>query len=116
MIDLPTTVDVPLRRDEQGLICVAQSHITLLSLVTRYKAGASPETIHQELPTISVADIYAVIAYYLAHREAVDAHFHQIETSAERQRQARQRKDPMTAAFNAKMRSLLAKADQKNGH
>lgn len=108
MIDMPTTVDVPLRTDEHGVIRVGDTRVTLLTIVGRYRVGDTPEQIHAGFPTVPVADIYAVIAYYLAHRDEVDTYIDQVETEAETRRQAHEANDPKAAAFNAKMRALLA--------
>jgi len=107
MIDVPTTVDVPLRTDEQGVIRVGETRVTLLTVVNRYRVGDTPEMIHQGFPTVSLADIYAVIAYYLAHQDEVDMYIHKIEAEAERQRQEYEANDPKAAAFSMKMRKLL---------
>lgn len=108
MIDVPTTVDVPLRIDEYGVIRVGNTRVTLPTILARHRAGDTPEMIHDGFPTVSVADVYAVIAYYLAHRDEVDAYIRQIETEAEHQRQEHEASDPKAAAFNAKMQALLA--------
>lgn len=108
MIDVPTTVDVPLRTDEHGVIRVGNTRVTLLTLISRYRMGDTPEMIHEAFPTVSLADIYAVIAYYLAHQASIDAYIQQIEAESDRQRQEHEANDPKAAAFNAKMRALLA--------
>ena len=115
MFDVPTSVDVPLRTDEHGVIRVGDSRVTLHTIVGRHLAGDTPEIIHEGFPTVPLADIYAVIAYYLAHRDEVDAYIHQIETAAEQQRRAHESSDLKASAFNAKIRESLAekrKSDQ----
>ncbi len=108
MIDAPATVAVPLQTDEYGVIRVGETRVTLLTIVGRYRAGDTPQVIHDGFPTVSLADIYAVIAYYLAHQDAIDAYIQQIEAEAEKQRQEHEANDAKAAAFNAKMRELLA--------
>ena len=44
-----------------------------------YKAGETPEEIQHRLSTIELADIYAVIAYYLRNTEEVEAYLRRIE-------------------------------------
>jgi uncharacterized protein (DUF433 family) len=47
----------------------------LVELVIRaFQDGATPEAIAQRYPTATLADIYAVIAYYLRHRQELDAY------------------------------------------
>jgi uncharacterized protein (DUF433 family) len=72
----------PLHSDLSGALRVGSSRV-LLELVTRaFEDGATPESIAQQYPTTTLADIYSVIAYYLRHRAEVDAYM------AERERQA----------------------------
>lgn len=108
MIDAPPTVDVPIRTDEHGVIRVGKTRVTLLTIVGRYRVGDTPEQIHEGFPTVSVADIYAVIAYYLANQEAVDTYIQRIEAEAVQRRQEHEANDPKAAAFSAKMRAVLA--------
>ena len=43
----------------------------LLELVIRaFQRGATPESMNQSYETLKLADVYAVLAYYLAHQEA----------------------------------------------
>jgi hypothetical protein len=57
----------------------------LLELVIRaFQDGATPEAIAQRYPTVALADIYAVIAYYLRHQAEVEAYL------VEREQQARE--------------------------
>jgi uncharacterized protein (DUF433 family) len=87
MIDLPETVALPLKKDEHGGIRVGGTRVTLDVLIACYQQGDTPETIHQAFPTVSLTDIYAVIAYYLANRDEVDAYLKQRDEEAERIRQ-----------------------------
>jgi uncharacterized protein (DUF433 family) len=43
-------------------------------VIRAFQDGATPETIAQRYTTATLADIYAVIAYYLRHREDVEAY------------------------------------------
>jgi len=107
MIATPTIVDVPLRTDQEGVIRIGHTRVTLLTLVMAHQRGDTPEEIHEGFPTVSLADIYAVIAYYLAHRDEVDEYIHRVQEDAERVRQAHETNDSKAAAFNAKMRALF---------
>ncbi len=83
MISTPAVLDVPLRTDQDGVIRVGQTRVTLLTLIARYQSGDSPEVIHGGFPTVALSDIYAVIAYYLAHRAEVDEYIRQVERDGE---------------------------------
>lgn len=72
---------VPLARDESGRLMVVGTRVPLETLMAAFKRGESPETIHESYDTVSLADVYAVLAYYLHHRTEVDVYL------AERARQ-----------------------------
>lgn len=111
MMKLPplTTLDVPLRMDESGTIRVSGTRVILDLLIARYHQGDSPEAIHEGYPGVPVEDIYAVIAYYLAHREALDAYLHVREEEAERLRQEIEASlTPAQRARREELRQLLA--------
>jgi uncharacterized protein (DUF433 family) len=81
------TMIVALHTDVHGAIHVGNTRITLDTLLARYQQGDSPESIHTGFPTIPLTDIYTIIAYYLAHRDEVDAYLKQRDEEAERIRQ-----------------------------
>lgn len=81
------TMTIPLRTDEHGTILVANTRVTLDSIVNFYLQGESPEDLHRGFPTVPLSDVYAVIAYYLAHRAEVDAYLKRRNDEAERIRQ-----------------------------
>ena len=59
----------PLRRDGAGALRVSSSRVLLELVLRAFQDGATPEAIAQRYPAVTLADIYAVIAYYLRHRE-----------------------------------------------
>ena len=65
---------VPLATDADGVVRVGGSRVTLDTLVAAFLTGDSPEEIHEQYPTVDLADIYAVLAYYLRHTGEVDAY------------------------------------------
>ena len=69
---------VPLVEAENGrVIRVAGTRVNLETLVSAYKAGSTPEQIAEDFSPVTLADVYAVIAYYLHHREEVESYFRQ---------------------------------------
>lgn len=61
---------VPLFTDAQGVIRVGGTRVTLDTVVGSFDTGASAEEIADAYP-LQLADVYAVIAYYLRHRDEV---------------------------------------------
>jgi hypothetical protein len=56
-------------------------------VIRAFQDGATPEAIAQRYPTATLADIYAVIAYYLRHHQEVDAYLAEREQQAQAVRQ-----------------------------
>ena len=82
-----TSIDIraippPLRFDAHGVCRVADTRVTLLTLIDAFQEGATPEEIYQEYPSVGLADVYAVIAFYLGHRDEIDAY---LDTVRERE-------------------------------
>ena len=56
----------------------------MLEIIIRsFQDGASPETIVHRSSTLSLADVYSVIGYYLRHQAIVEAYLNQREQLAE---------------------------------
>ena len=72
MIVLETTQNVPLTLTENGTIRVTGSRVSLEAVVYQYEQGNSAEQIHEGFPSLRLADIHAVISYYLNHRDQVN--------------------------------------------
>jgi len=64
----------PFETDADGVVRVGGSRVTLDTLVAVFHTGDSPEEIHEQYPTVDLADIYAVLTYYLRHTREVDAY------------------------------------------
>jgi len=64
----------PLREDEMGGLRVGDSRVLLEMIIHAFQDGATAEAIVQRYPTVTLADVYAVIAYYLRHRTEVDGY------------------------------------------
>jgi len=58
--------------DADGVVRVGSSRVTLDSVVAAFRTGATAEQIAQQYPSVDLADVYAVITYYLRHRGEVD--------------------------------------------
>ena len=95
----------PLRQDDSGAVRIGKTQVLLELVIRAFEDGATPETIVQRYPSSTLADIYAVIAYYLRHRGLVDRYL------AERERQAeaiRQRIEAHQGDLSEVRRRLLA--------
>jgi uncharacterized protein (DUF433 family) len=106
MSRMPEPIVPPIRRDESGAFRVGESRVLLELVVRAFQDGATPEAIVQRYPTVTLADVYGVIAYYLRDPQPVD------EYLAERERLAnevRQRVGPPAADLTAVRERLQAR-------
>lgn len=68
--------------------------MTLDSVLTSYTLGASAEEIMQQFPTLALADVYAVITYYLRHKEEVETYLSERREKAKIVRQENEKHFP----------------------
>jgi len=80
------------RRDDAYWI--AGSRVSLDSVVYAFLGGQTPEGIAQSFPLLRLVQVYGAIAYYLAHRDEVDAHLARSRADFEAQRVAARAADP----------------------
>ena len=63
----------------EGGYYVAETRVSLDSLVYAVRSSESPETIQQQFPTLSLEQVYGAIAFYLGHQAEVDANIREGE-------------------------------------
>lgn len=81
----------PLQEDADGALRVGDSRVLFELVIRAFQDGATPESIGQRYSTLSLPDVYAVIAYYLRHPAEVDAYLAERERlAASVSQQARQ--------------------------
>ena len=64
----------PLVADNHGSFVVTGTRVPLEIIVGEFNQGSSAEEIALAYPSLSLADVYAVVAYYLRHQESVDTY------------------------------------------
>ena len=95
------------RRDDGYYIC--GSRVSLTSLIWLWRQGHSPEDIRDAFPTLSLADVYAAITYYLAHQRKIDHYLRESEAEYYAQRAVTEGANPERYA---KLRLRRARAGQ----
>ena len=73
--------------DPDGVVRVGGTRVTLDTLVAAFADGLTPEEIVYEYPSLPLAEVYAVLGYYLRHRAEVETYLHQRRGQAEAVRQ-----------------------------
>ena len=81
------TVREDVQTDERGVLRVGESRVMLDFVVAAWQQGHSAETIQQQFPALSLADVYGAIAYYLRYREDVDQYLDRQEALWQSRRQ-----------------------------
>lgn len=101
-----------MRLDAGGVVRIGNSRVTLDVVIGEYENGMAPEEMVRAYDTLCLADVYAVIGWYLRHREEVAEFLKQRELEADVLREKLDaRRTPITRA------ELLAreKADASAG-
>ncbi|TVL97483.1 MAG: hypothetical protein CV087_22270 [Candidatus Brocadia sp. WS118] len=93
---LPITSEpIPLLTDSDGVVRVSGTRVTLDIVVAAFKTGATAEEIVQQFPVLPLADVYAVISYYLKRHDEVEAYLQQRKKLAEKIRKENEKRfDP----------------------
>jgi len=79
---LIATEPIPLEIDADGVVRVGGTRVTLDTIVAAFDEGATAEEIVQQYPSLLLADVYAVIGYYLRRRPEVEAYLRQRQQQA----------------------------------
>lgn len=74
---------VPLTLEENGDVRVSGTRVHLEGIVHAFEEGAIPEEIVLRFTTLRLADVYAVIAYYLRHKAEVQDYLRWRDRKAE---------------------------------
>jgi uncharacterized protein (DUF433 family) len=106
MMSLELTQTIPLTLSDDGAIRITGSRVTLDSIVHHFKLGATAEQIAHKFPSVKLSDIYAVITYYLNHRDQVEEYLQQQEAEADAVQRGIE-SDPQHQAAMTEMRERL---------
>ena len=87
---------IPLSTVADGVIRIEGTRVTLDTVIDTFLTGASPEEIAQDFPVLRLDDIYAMITYYLRHRDEVDAYLRKRRSRAEALRREIEAQSPQT--------------------
>lgn len=77
------TEPLPLHTDQGGVVRIGGTRVTLDSVIYAFQEGSTAEQILEDYPSLRLADVYAVIGYYLRHREEIDAYLREQSRQAE---------------------------------
>src|SRR5580658_7362895 len=67
-----------------GAIRIAGTRVSLASVVIGFQDGESPEQIVKSFPTLTLAQVYGAIAYYLENEAMIDGYLSDVQREFER--------------------------------
>src|SRR5438552_8756668 len=104
------TVPVPLFDDGQSGLRVTGTRVLLERIVHAFENGATPEGIVQSYDTLQLADVYAVLTWFLQHKAEVQEYLGKRAVEAETVRRTIEANQPDRAELRAR---LMARRAQK---
>jgi uncharacterized protein (DUF433 family) len=75
---------IPLEADQDGVMRLGNTRVTLDTVVHAFEQGHTAEEIVSHYPALRLADVYAVISYYLNNQAAVEAYLRQQEEAVQK--------------------------------
>jgi uncharacterized protein (DUF433 family) len=105
---------VPLDRLPNGVLRVAGTRIGLDLVIGAYKAGQTPEQIVEAYDSLRLADVYALIAYYLDHTTEVETYLREYEETAREVRRKIEAAQPQRRGFREELRARWARREAGN--
>lgn len=88
-----------------GAYRVSESRVSLDSVVYAFLRGESPDGIAESFPALNLEQVYGAIAFYLNHRDTIDAYLRAGKADFARLREQARREHP----------SLYAKIEAARG-
>lgn len=92
-LDVETAKAPPLY-EREGVILIRGTRMPLDAVIGAYRRGKSPDDIVDAFPSLHLADVFAVISYYLQNREDVDAYLEEQHLRADRIRRENEERWP----------------------
>lgn len=68
---------------EDGTIRIADSRVSLDSIIYHFKLGSSAEQIAEKFPSLRLGDVYGAISFYLNNLEKVEDYLQKQEIDAD---------------------------------
>ena len=107
MIQLTLTQTTPLIQEADGTVRITGFRVTLDTIIGAFQKGASAEQIQDSFPSLSLAQIYGAIAYYLNHEADVETCLGERRAEAESIKHEIENQQD-TAGFRARIRARRA--------
>lgn len=86
------TQTIPVVTGADGVIRITHTRVPLETLIDAFHNGATAEEIAQQYPSLSLADVYSIIGYYLHQRSEIEAYLARRRKVAEQVRLENERR------------------------
>lgn len=87
-----STSKIKLTKTKAGVLRIADTRVSLDSVIIAFNQGSTPEQIVYDYDTLTLSDTYAAISYYLQNREKVDLYLASRAKQNEKLREANDRR------------------------
>jgi uncharacterized protein (DUF433 family) len=104
---------------DNGVYRLTGTRIPLERIVEAYKDGETPEEIVDAFDTLRLSDVYVVIAFYLDHKEEVEAYLREQDDAAEKTRRMIETSQPPRPGVKEELlrrKALMEKGNAQAGH
>ncbi len=81
----------------EGVYWVADSRVSLDSIVYAFLEGHTAESIQQSFPVLTLEQVYGAITYYLAHCASIEAYLQEQQATFEAVKEKLRRRHPQMA-------------------
>jgi uncharacterized protein (DUF433 family) len=82
-------------QQREGAYRISGTRVSLDSIVYAFLRGASPESIAQSFPVLTLEEVYGAITFYLGHQSEIDAYLPEGEREFETLRQQARQSNPL---------------------
>jgi uncharacterized protein (DUF433 family) len=93
---------------QEGAYRISGARVSLDSVVYAFLRGASPESIAQSFPALTLEEVYGAIAFYLGHQSEIEAYLEKGDREFEALRQQARRSNPILYLKLEEARQQLA--------
>ena len=105
---------VPLRSDDKGILRVGKTRVLYELVIHAFEDGATPEYITRMYDTLNLADVYAVIAYYLSHKDEIQNYLREREVEARKIRAMIEANQPPREEIRARLEARRLAMEQSH--
>jgi uncharacterized protein (DUF433 family) len=102
---------VPLTLSDNGVWRVTGTRIPLERVIECYRARLTPEDIVESFDSLKLSDVYAIIGYYLDHKEAVEQYLLRCEDEADKVRQMIEARQPPRTGLREELLARRARQE-----